>query len=125
MTAASSQAREIALSRPQLDLLRDTGGMILTLRGAFRITPVRLDDRQLRLVAASIRHVIDARPIGGLTVTIDVADRCMVAPGRAAALMLTTAGANVVLAILGPEDVVIAAVRLDQASIDALTGEPS
>ena len=125
MTAASSAACEIALERPALDVVRGTAETVLILRGMHGTVTAWLDERQHGLVAASIRYVTDARALGGLSVTIDIADPLRLTPRRAAAILISSSGASIVLAMLGRDDQIIAAVRLDTASIDALSEAPA
>lgn len=107
--------------------VRDEGGLyrLITVRARLRTWRAYLHPRTRRLVAAAIQHVIDARADGGMTITIELSGPTDGGPahGCAAAVMLSIAAGRVVIALLDAESRPLTAVRLDQASIDALTGE--
>lgn len=125
MTAASSSAREIALERPQIRVAASAAGhTVVQFQGVFGAFSAWLTAAQRRLLVASLRHVMDSRTLGGLTVTIDLDVSPDHPPRRASAVLISSDGASLVLALLGFDDQVLAASRLDQATIDILQGEP-
>lgn len=102
--------------------------LVLMVRGRAGGTLARLDARSSRLLAASIRHVLDSRALGGLAVTIEVPD-----PGDspcppvrwAAGIMISAGPRGLVLALLDREAAPLTAGRLDDATIARLIGVPT
>jgi hypothetical protein len=124
---AAQLAIEADLERPKVYVDRRGTYMLVTVHGHFAEWAASLGPREQRLVAAGIRHVIDARALGGMTVTVELADQGTAWVGFAArfvaAVMISADAKSLVLALLDRAGRPLTAVRLDQAATEKLCGD--
>ncbi|MDC7787339.1 hypothetical protein PQJ75_13670 [Rhodoplanes sp. TEM] len=116
-------ALRLPADEPTVDVVPRGTDTLVLLRGWASSARATLDARARRLVAAAVRDALDARPHGGLTVTVELSPRPRDGLRAAAAVMISADAKSVVLAALGRDGVPLAAARLDQATIDALSGD--
>lgn len=108
---------------PAVEVTRRGDETIVVLRGWAGGACAVLDPRLCRLVAATLRNVLDARAIGGMSVTIELPLDPGAGARAAASLIVSSAASGLVLSMIGRNSLPLAAARLDQASIDALSGD--
>lgn len=108
-----------------VDLIEGAAELVVIVRGRAGGVTAWLGSRERRLVGAAIGLVLAARPLGGMTVTVEVGPASAPSPRRAAAVMLSADRHGAVLALLDAAGRPLAAAPLDHLLIERLSEVPA